>query len=409
VRVEFFDPQEGLTREEWTAWVARRLGEVIAVAHARTPAGRRAVEAAGRALPDLRWPDDLPRLPLLHKKDLPQLQAAALPFGGWTAVPVGELGRVFISPGPIYDPESRERDYWGFAPALHAAGFRRGDLVLNTFAYHLTPAGHMFDGALGTLGCVVIPGGTGNTEVQARTVRDLGIRGYVGTPSFLAALLEKLDLSPLRVAFVSGEMLTERLRADLEDRAIRVAQGYATGDVGLIAYECAARSGLHLSPRVFVEIVDPQSGDSAAAGSAGEVVVTFLNDTYPLLRLATGDLAALDLDPCPCGRGTPRLTRILGRVGEAVKVRGMFVHPNEVRGVLAGVPEVARYQLVVTREGYQDRLTARLELLPGSAVDLAAVATRLREAIKVRADVEILPAGTLPAEGPVLVDERRWE
>ncbi len=405
----FFDPSERLSPEEWVRWMGRRLGETVALAAARTPAGRRAVEAAGKPIADLQWPDDLPRLPLLRKGDLPALQAAAPPFAGWTAVPAEELGRIFVSPGPIYDPAGRDADYWGFAPALHAAGFRPGDLVLNTFAYHLTPAGHMFDGALAVLGCVVIPGGTGSTELQARTARHLRIRGFIGTPSFLATLLEKIEgLAPFAVAFVSGEMLPDSLRRDLEAQGPRVSQGYATGDVGLIAYECGARSGLHLSPRVFVEIVDPESGEPQAPGAVGEVVLTYLSEIYPLLRLATGDLSALEPAPCPCGRGAPRLVRLMGRVGDAVKVRGMFVHPSEVRWAMARLPEVQRYQLVVTREGHQDRLVARVELSPAAGA-AGAIAERLRDTIKVRAEVEVLPPGTLPADAPVLVDERRWD
>jgi len=407
---EFFDPAEGFPPQAWHALMAQRLGETVALASARTAAGRRAVAAAGRPLAELRWPEDLVRLPLLRKAELPALQAADPPFAGWVAVPMEELSHIFVSPGPIYDPAGRGEDYWGFGPALHAAGFRRGDLVLNTFAYHLTPAGHMFDRALLALGCVVIPGGVGNSEVQARTARDLGVRGYIGTPSFLAALLEKVDgPSPFAVAFVSGEMLPETLRRDLQARGVRVFQGYATADVGLIAYECGQQSGLHLSSRVFVEIVDPDSGTPQPPGRVGEVVVTFLSQVYPLLRLATGDLSALDPSPCPCGRGSPRLTRLVGRVGEAVKVRGMFVHPEEVRRAFSRIPEVGRYQLVVSREGHRDRLWARVEPSAGAAPDPSTVAARLREAINLRVEVEVLAPGVLPTDAPPLLDTRRWE
>lgn len=377
------------------------------------------MEATGRAPESLRWPDDLSRLPLLRKSELPALQAADPPLAGWNAVPVDVLRRLFVSPGPIYDPEGPNPDYWGFAPALHAAGFRRGDRVLNTFAYHLTPAGAMLEGGLMALGCPVIPGGVGSTEIQARTAKDLKISGYVGTPSFLATLLDKVEGgASFRVAFVSGEMLTESLRGTLEAKGVRVSQGYATGDVGLIAYECRERSGFHLASRVFVEIVDVESCEACAAGEVGEVVVTFLSDVYPVLRLATGDLSRLDRGPCPCGRGAPRLAGVLGRVGDSVKVRGMFVHPNDVRRAMAHFPQVARYQLVVTREGHQDRLTARIEApaggaggagMPERAEDLGgAVAERLREAIKVRAEVEMVAPGTLPDGARVITDERRW-
>jgi phenylacetate-CoA ligase len=404
----FFDPRERLSRAEWEQMMARRLSETIAHAHARTAAGRRAVEAAG-GTGAVRGEEDLARLPLLRKSDLPALQASERPFAGWNAVPAEQLRRIFVSPGPIYDPEGAAEDYWGFAPALWAAGFRPGDLVLNTFAYHLTPAGHMFDGALEALGCAVIPGGAGNTDAQVRTAGELRTRGYIGTPSFLATLLEKMEGdAPFQVAFVSGEMLSGSLRMELERRGVAVSQGYATADLGLIAYECERRDGLHHSGRVFIEIIDPETGRPAGAGDPGEVVLTFLSEIYPLLRLATGDLSALDLAPCLCGRGSPRLTRVLGRVGEAVKVRGMFLHPNEVALAMAALPQVRRYQLVVTREGHQDRLTARVEGEAGEAT-AHAVVERLREITRLRAEVEMLSAGSLPADAPPIVDKRRWE
>jgi phenylacetate-CoA ligase len=402
----FYDPREGLSRSDWERWLHERLTETVALAYRRTPAGRRAVEATGRPLEDLRLPHDLSQLPLLRKSELPALQAAAPPLAGWNALPVEALRRLFVSPGPIYDPEGAVEDYWGFAAALHGVGFRRGDLVLNTFAYHLTPAGAMLEDGLTALGCPVIPGGTGSTEIQARTARDLKVRGYVGTPSFMATLLEKMEGgSSLQVAFVSGEMLTSSLRGRLEAPGVRVGQGYATGDVGLIAYECHEQNGLHLASRVFVEIVDVHTGHPCPAGETGEVVVTFLSEIYPVLRLATGDLSKLEAASCACGRGAPRLAGVLGRVGQSVKVRGMFVHPNDVRRAMGHFPQIARYQMVVTRHGHLDELTARIE----APDELAhAVAERLREEIKVRAEVEIVGAGTLPDGGPLIKDERVW-
>jgi phenylacetate-CoA ligase len=404
---ERYDAWEALSPEAWARWAAARVEETVRRAWEATPAGRAAVEAAG-GLAGRRWPEDLARLPLLRKEALPALQADRPPFGGWTAVPLAALRRVFVSPGPIYDPQPHGPDAWGFARALHAAGFRRGDVVLNTFAYHLTPAGHMVDEGLEALGCVVVPGGGGQSELQAQVAARLGARGYVGTPSFLATLLAQRHRPPFRVALVSGEVLADGLRRELGGQGVRVSQAYATADVGLIAYECEAARGLHLSPRVYVEVVDPHTGTPLPAGSAGEVVVTFLSETYPLLRLATGDLSVLEPAPCPCGRGSPRLRGVLGRVGEAVKVRGMFVHPNDVRRALEHLPEVARLQLRVTREGHQDRLTARVEPA-GAVVDPGRVAAVLREAVRLRVEVEVLPPRSLPADAPLVADERRWE
>ncbi|HET9000049.1 MAG TPA: AMP-binding protein, partial [bacterium] len=311
--------------------------------------------------------ESLRRLPVLRKEALPATQAAALPFGGLLEVPTGDLRRIYVSPGPIYDPEARGRDPWGLAPAVHAAGFRRGDIVLVTFAFHLTPAGHMIDSALEMLECVTVPGGVGNTEVQARALTDLHVTGVIGTPSFVLTLLERAAAQASRasveVALVSGEYLTagQRRRAH-EEFGVRLTQAYATADVGLIAYECPVQQGLHVADRVAVEVLDPESGEPVAPETPGEVVVSLLEPPYALLRFATGDLAAWSRAPCRCGRTTPLLAGILGRVGDAVKIRGLFVHPAEADRVILGFPEVARYQIVVSRPGGRDEARLLLDL-----------------------------------------------
>jgi len=357
---------------------------------------------------------DLERIPITRKERLPNLQAQVLPFGGWLGQAMGDVRRIFVSPGPIYEPEGRGPDYWRFAPALYAAGFRSGDVVLNSFSYHLTPAGHMIDGALEALGCVVVPAGVGNTEVQVKVLHDLSTTGFIGTPSFLAAILARVstagEKSPLQVAFVSGEPLSERLRKELEQaHGLRISQGYATADVGLIAYECPMRSGLHLTDRVIVEVVDPASGLHREEGELGEIVISHLNPLYPLLRLGTGDLSRFVPGPCACSRTAPRLQRIIGRVGEAVKVRGLFVHPHDLDRAMARHPEVRRYQAVVTRTGHQDELTVRVEASSSTAEALrTAVEESVREFLRLRATVEILPAGTLGEDEKMLVDRRTW-
>lgn len=270
----------------------------------------------------------------------------------------------------------------------------------------------MLEGGLLHLGAVVVPGGVGNTELQVRTAAYLGATGYVGTPSFLATLLERADELGLRLAFrvavVSAEPLPEDLRAHFEARGIRTRQFYGTGDVGAIAYECPQAQGMHLLDRCIVELLDPNTGAPVPTGEPGEVVVTLLDPTYPLLRLATGDLSILTEEPCPCGRTSPRLVRILGRVGEAVKVRGIFVHPLQLREAMARLPHLPRYRFVVRRHGHQDALVVQVETSPDP--DLS---DRIRQAVRdltrLRADVEFVPRGTLPQEGPLLVDERRWE
>jgi phenylacetate-CoA ligase len=409
----FYDADEGRPHHLRVADQEARLRRIVASAVRAAPAVRAALEHLGRAPADIRLAD-LPRLPLLRKERLPAVQAEMPPFGGWLGA-AERLRRIFVSPGPIYDPEADDDDYWGFAPALHAAGFRSGDIVLNTFSYHFTPAGSMFDGALAKLRCVVVPAGVGNLEVQVKTVLDLGARGFIGTPSFLASVLERISASagrsPLQVAFVSGEPLAESLRADLEARGARVSQGYATGDVGLIANECPARSGLHLADRVIVELVDPATGAPVAEGEAGEVAVTFPHELYPLLRLATGDLSRLTGGSCACGRTSPRLSRILGRVGDAVKVRGLFLHPLELERAMAQHPEVVGYEAVVSRGAdHQDALTVRVEVRPDAPADLPArVAQSIRETTRLRAVVAASAPGSIPAGAKRIEDRRTWD
>lgn len=410
-----YDPAEALAPDERTSRQAGRLRAAVAAAHARSPAARVRLEACGLRPEGVRDLRDLAPLPVLRKDTLPQAQAASPPFAGLLGASLTSLRRIYVSPGPIYDPEPRAPDYWGIAPALHAAGFRAGDVVLVTFAFHLTPAGHMMDGGLDRLGCVVVPGGVGNTETQARALADLGVTGLIGTPSFVAALLEKTAGLGLRhcveVAFTSGETLPASLRRRVrEEFGVRVAQGYATADVGLIAYECPRAEGLHLSDRVAVELLDPETTRPVPPGTSGEVVVTFLEPPYALLRFGTGDLSAEIPGPCPCGRTAPRLTAVVGRVGEAVKIRGLFVHPAEVDRVMRSVPGVIRYQIVVRRPDTLDEATLRLEI--GRDADAAAVAPRAGEAahagLRVRLVVEVVPPGTIGDSAPTIVDMRRW-
>lgn len=411
---QVYDPSESRPHEERLREQEARLIALLAEAVKTAPAVADQLAAAGLTPGEVTL-DRLPAIPITSKANLPALQAARPPFGGWVTLPAERLRRIFVSPGPIYDPETAEEDYWGFAPALFAAGFRRGDLVLNTFSHHLTPAGAMFDGALRALGCVSVPTGVGNIEIQARTLSDLEAQGFVGTPSFLAALLERTRPdgagSPLRVAFVSGEPLPESLRSRLEsDFGIRVAQGYATGDVGLIAYECRARTGFHLADRVIVELIDPATGATVGAGDAGEVVITFLNSAYPLLRLGTGDLSRMAAGPCPCGRTAPRLERILGRAGDAVKVRGIFLHPSDLDRAMSRHREVAAYQAVVTRVGDQDELTVRAApAADGAPISPDAVAQSVREHTRLRAAIDVVPSGALDGEEKRIVDRRTWD
>src|SRR2546422_5054664 len=410
---DVYDPAELQPASQRARMQEVTLRRIVARAAAGSPALRQTLGAAG-VTPESFTLADLSRIPLLKKESLPGLQGDDPPWGGWLARPITDVRRIFVSPGPIYEPEGRTPDYWGFAPALFAAGFRRGDVVLNTFSYHLTPAGAMFDGALEALGSVVVPTGIGNVEIQVKTLQDVRARGLIGTPSFVALVLDKVSergtRSSLEVGFVSGEPLSESLHTDLERRhRMRIGQAYAIGDIGLIAYECSQRTGLHAAERVVVEIVDPATGARLPDGEMGEVAVSFLSDLYPLLRLGTGDLSRIAPGSCACGRTSARLERIFGRGGDAVKVRGIFLHPHDLDRAMARHPEVARYQAVVTRREHQDELTVRLETGGPQTRLGGAVGDSGREGTRLRAGAGVVPAGTLGPNEKKLVDLRKWD
>ena len=356
---------------------------------------------------------DLQAIPVLTKDELPALQAADPPFGGMLAAPLASLARIARSPGPINDPQGSGADFWRLGTALEAAGFRPGEVVLNSFSYHLTPGGLMLDGGLRAVGCVVIPGGVGGTAAQLEAARSAGATGYAGTPQFLLTLLERAEESGRPLGFeralVSGAPLPPSLRARLQDGfGVDVFEAYAAADTGLIGYECAAKDGWQVAPELVVEVLLPGDDRPAAEGEAGQVVVTSPNEVYPLVRFGTGDLSAWRRAPGTRGgdRAGPHLAGFLGRVGEGVKVRGMFVHPRELAAALEPDPAVARYQAVVSADGARDVFTVRVEAAPGRVVDAAALAGRIREAVKIRPAVEVVPSGTIPPEARPLVDAR---
>ena len=354
----------------------------------------------------------LARLPVLRKAELIELQQRQLPFGGLTATPASRLARIFASPGPIYDPEGARLDYWRFARAMFAAGFRPGEIVHNTFSYHLTPGGAMAEGGARALGCPVIPAGTGQTELQLRVINDLRPTAYVGTPSFLTVLLERarelgLDTSSLCKALVSGEALSPALRQRLGNEfGIDAYQLYGTADLGLIAYETPARAGLVLDEAIILEIVRPGTGEPVPEGEIGEVVVTAFNPDYPLLRFATGDRSAVLPGESPCGRTNMRIRGWLGRADQTTKVRGMFVHPQQILDVLARHPQLGRARLEVDGNGARDRMTLRCETADGTGDLAARVAETVRALTGLRAEIELVAAGTLPADGKVIDDRR---
>jgi len=379
------------------------------LAHAKSSAPHFAALHAQVEPGDLTDRAALARLPVTRKSELHGLQRARPPFGGLAAVPVEDLAKIFVSPGPIYEPEGRGPDYWRMARALHAAGFRRGDVVLNCFSYHLTPAGSMLESGLLALGCPVIPGGVGQTELQVSTVADVGAVGYTGTPSFLKLILEKADelgraLPSLSKALVSGEAFPPAMRDALRAHGIEAYQAYATADLGLIAYETPAREGLVVDEGVLLEIVRPGTGDPVPPGEVGEVVVTVLNRTYPLIRFATGDLSAELPGRSPCGRTNLRIKGWMGRADQSTKVRGLFVHPHQVAEVVKRFPAIRQARLVIDSPDGADRMRL-LCALTGPADGLPdAIAEAIRDVTRLRGEVELVQ--TLPNDGKVIEDLR---
>ncbi len=356
----------------------------------------------------------LARLPVIRKSELLQAQQAARPFGGFAAVRWGaDCRRVFASPGPLYEPEGARPDYYRLARALSAAGFRAGDLVHNTFSYHFTPAGSMMETAAHALGCTVFPAGTGQTEQQIAAIADLRPNAYTGTPSFLRILFDKADEMGVTLTFekalVSGEVFPPSLRDAFRARGIEAFQVYATADIGLIAYETAAREGLVLEEDILLEIVRPGTGDLAPPGEVGEVVVTTFNPDYPLIRFGTGDLSAILPGASPCGRSNTRIRGWMGRADQTTKIKGMFVHPSQIADIVRRHPQVLRARLVVDNPGLADRMTLHCETAAGDDALAGAVAASIRDLTKLRGSAIFCMPGSLANDGKIIDDQRHYE
>lgn len=416
----YFDPTlETMPPEERLSWLNVRLAQVVAHAYAHAPAVRRVFQGAGLTPADVTTVADLDKVPITRKDDLVELQRRDPPFGGFLGVPLTTVKRVYQSPGPLYEPEGDEPDYWRWAQALYAAGFRTDDIVQNTAAYTMTPLGFMLDNGLRALGCTVVPAGPGNTKAQIQMIRELGVTGYVGMPSFLMRMIEEAEKegvrwqqdTQLRKAFVIAEPFPPSLRRAFAERDIVAHDAYGTAETGNLGFECGHGRGWHIPYDVIVQVVDLNSGRSLPPGAEGEIVVTLLTPVYPLIRFGTGDLSALDDSPCPCGRTTLRLLGWLGRVGQAVKVRGLFVHPRQLAQAIQRFPAVARFQAVVDRPKAMDRLTVRVEPKPDADLSgqAAAIGQALQEVLKLQAVVEVVPPGTISPDAPPLEDRRTWD
>jgi len=357
----------------------------------------------------------LSTIAVTRKSDLMSLQKQDAPFGGMTTVASGRLGRIYSSPGPIYDPQGATGDFWRFGRALWAAGFRPGEVVHNTFSYHFTPAGFMVDLGAQAIGCAVIPAGVGQSEMQLRSIADLRPDGYGGTPSFLKLLIEKADelgsdISSLKKALVGGEALLPPVRAMLKDRGLDVRQCYGTADLGLIAYETEPNAGLVIDEGVIVEIVRPGSNEPVAEGEVGEVVVTNLASEYPLIRFGTGDLSAILAGQSPCGRTNMRIKGWMGRADQTAKVKGMFVHPSQVNQIAERHPQVVRVRLTIDHdEQSNDRMALQCESDANDETLAAAIADSIREITKLRGAVKFVAIDSLPNDGKVIDDLRRFD
>src|SRR6476660_909372 len=381
------------------------------IAHAMTAQGW-AKHLAGADAKAVNSRAALAKLPVLRKSDFTSLHKQFPPFGGLNATPAASARRLLMSPGPVFEPEGMDQDWWGAARALFAAGFRKGDIAHNSFAYHLTPGGFIMESGAHALGCAVIPGGVGNTEQQLEAIAHYRPTGYVGTPDFLKILLDIAeksgkDASSLKRGLVSGAALPASLREELGRRGVAVLQCYATAELGVIAYESAAREGMIVNETVIVEIVRPGTGDPVPDGEVGEVVVPSFNRDYPMIRLATGDLSALMTGVSPCGRTNARIKGWMGRADQTAKVKGMFVHPKQIAEVAARHPELKRLRLVVDRAGEQDTMTLLAEHAPAGTALESAVAATLQSITKLKGAVKLVAPGTLPNDGKLIADERK--
>jgi phenylacetate-CoA ligase len=353
----------------------------------------------------------LARLPVLRKSELPALHRAAPPFGGFVAGPPGSFARLFTSPGPIFEPEAIQGDAWRGARALFAAGFRPGDVVLNTFSYHLTPGGFIFDTSARALGCAVIPAGPGNTEQQFELIEAYRPIAYSGTPDFLKILLDaaatgRRDVSSIKRALVSGAAFPKSLQEEIKSRGIEAYQAFGTADLGMVAFETEARDGMVVNEDLILEIVRPGTGDAVAPGDVGEIVVTSLDPHHPWIRLALGDLTAALPGVSSCGRTNMRIKGWMGRADQTTKVKGMFVRPEQIAEIGKRHPELGRLRLVVTRSGETDVMTLKAETSAASATLQSELAATLRTVTKLGGNVELAGTGALPNDGKVISDER---
>ena len=413
--------KEKMSKGEREAYLKERLSEILRYGYRHSKSIRSRFDAVGLIPKEVRDLKDLEKLPITKKADLVTAQKEIPPLGGFEVIPKEGLRRIYISPGPVFEPGEWDYEDIRWTQGLYACGMRKGDIVLNTFNYHLTPLAFMLDESLRMLGATVVPIGPGNLSMQIQLMRQLHVTGFLGTPSFLMSIVEaaegmhldfKKDLH-LKAAFVGAEMFPESLRQKLEGKLeILLRQAYGTVDVGCLGYECPEKKGMHIPEDVIVEIVDTETGRQLEIGATGEIVATTFSKVFPMIRFATGDLSYLIEDPCPCGRTSMRLGKILGRTDQVTKVLGIFIHPWQVDEVMAKFPIVTNYQVVVTRKEYRDEMTIYIELKEEVA-DKIGLKKRLegevQEVLKVKGEVVFTVKGGIPDRAKKIDDRRIWE
>ena len=413
--------KETMSKKKREAYLKENLSEILRYGYRYSKVIQSRFDASRIKPEKVKNLKDLEKLPITKKTDLVTFQKQTPPFGGFGIIPKKGVRRIYISPGPVFEPGEWDYRDARWAQALFACGLRKGDVVLNTFNYHLTPLALMLDESLKMLGASVIPVGPGNLSMQIQLLRQLHVTGFLGTPSFLMSLMEaaegmsldlKKDLS-LKAAFVGAEMFPESLRQKLEEKLeIFVGQAYGTVDVGCLGFECPEKKGMHIPEDVIVEIVDTETGRQLEIGATGEIVATTFSKIFPMIRFATGDLSYLIEDPCPCGRTSPRLGKILGRTDQVTKVWGIFIHPWQVDEVMAKFPWVANYQIVITRKEYRDQMTIYIELKEEGA-DQSSLKRRvekeIEEVLKVKGEVVFTSKGGIPDRAKKIDDRRIWE
>jgi phenylacetate-CoA ligase len=419
---EYYDKLESMSHAKRQQYLDKKLREQVAYACQHSPAVKASFDKAGIKPGDIKTTKDLEKLPIIRKTDLLEMQKAGLPYGGIIGMPQEDVERVFISPGPIYEIQPSTCKW--FAKAFWAAGFRKGDVVINTFTYHMSPAGILFHEAIRDCGATVVVAGTGNTELQIQIMKELKVTGFVGTPSFLNTIIKRAEEMGLNVkkelyinrAWFTGEMLPLSLRKTFEeDYNIDTFQTYAvTEPGGAIAYECKEKSGMHLMDEYVTEIVDPETGKQLGPGEVGEIVATQLhNPNWGLIRFGTGDLSSYVAEPCKCGRTAYRIMGIVGRAGDAVKVRGMFVVAKQAEQAIKSFPQVDKYQIIVWRREQRDEMTLKVELKDKNidqnrlAVDIN---NKFQDICRIKIDhVEYVSPGTIGEKAEGIKDERKWE